>query len=1282
MKTVSSVVVLSVACLALAPRALGAAVSEFGVLKVQQFSQLDALDPPALGFPPYAATAWVRTAQSNQLTAAMLQLPGGATTNLPVQAEGANATEDFDTSGALDARYPTGSYLLTMTTVADGQKSVTLSLPSGDYPPAPQLANYDDVQDWNTLHDITLVWSPFTGGTANDAVQVVIEDLLLGGEVFRTPSPGQPGALPANATSLLVPANTLTPFGLYNLKISFLRVPELDTTSYPGAVGLAGYSTTTETFLLTTGDTGADVEEYWIYQGEFLNQTGDTTVVPLGSNPFLFEACVRATGKDRVPSATLTGPSGTTLPLALETNRTELRFRSWSVSESALQTAFPPGEYLLTIQGFNDGETVIPLNLPASAFPNTPRLNNFTAAQAVQPETNFVVQWEPFAGGTADDFIQFEIFDPESASRWAASPDLGAFDALDGTAASYELEAWTLFPDWTIPGRLRFLKTLVTDTTSYPDAIGWVGRFVETSFQLKTTANLEPPPPFVLRSTELPAAVVSEDYSFLLQTESGVAPRSWSLVSGSLPPGLELDPDLGDIWGIPAASGTFNFRVRVTDSRTNVAEQSFSLGVTGAPQPLVVLTTNLTVALREIYYDGEIGYDGGAPPFRFSVASGALPPGLELNPETGLINGIPETSGDFPFTVQVTDGTGQTTQKALVLTVPPPDEPPLTLGDLTVVSPGVVSLRLLGNTNDLYTLETSSNLVDWVPVLETNLESGSVFQVTAAGGGPATYFRARLGAAEPASNPMNVVPSPDFARTVSGVFPLLTNSLSVTNAAGVIFTLEVPTNALAEATEISMTPVPTLEGIPPGAQVFGAVQLDPDGLLLFQPATLTIEFPNDLPPDVDCFAYRRWGRDLHRVLGGKTTSRIVRLPVFGFSGHGVGSGGTIPRESKACGKWAMIEAALADQILSTYPNLPAPEDLQRTFLKGFRELIYPDLKAAEKDEKRYRLSAIQFYQWLQGAQYMGLGFSREEAQGTRSVERGLLNAINRTHARCVNEKKPFLAFKLYVYCKQALLSGFANEAFDPDRIEDRFVRCFRFEAVFDSRVTWQDCSGVGGTSYAQVRSGKCLLQFPSPMTSTEKGAAGALEGDTDLKSVSFHLPPHWAREMIYDGAASNAVYVLETLNVGLDVTWLKFQRKKTDDGDKEEPPCPTDFPEEQPTDYEIHFWINAGDPIEVRVTDPDGGLTFDPGIPDEWGKRFGSLHYAEWRPEAPEEYFGLGIHKYQLDPSKWEWLEGELIARYRAEGVTHALVNMGRPALFTEITTLELRHKPKPFRGR
>lgn len=62
---------------------------------------------------------------------------------------------------------------------------------------------------------------------------------------------------------------------------------------------------------------------------------------------------------------------------------------------------------------------------------------------------------------------------------------------------------------------------------------------------------------------------------------------------------------------------------------------------------------------------------GGKPPYLWSVASGALPTGLELNDRAGVIAGTPAASGTYPFTLQVADSASETTVSDHVVTIQP-----------------------------------------------------------------------------------------------------------------------------------------------------------------------------------------------------------------------------------------------------------------------------------------------------------------------------------------------------------------------------------------------------------------------------------------------------------------------------------------------------------------------------------------------------------------------------------------------------------------------------------
>lgn len=91
-----------------------------------------------------------------------------------------------------------------------------------------------------------------------------------------------------------------------------------------------------------------------------------------------------------------------------------------------------------------------------------------------------------------------------------------------------------------------------------------------------------PGPPSVI-SAGLPSGSVSHAYSAVLGADGGVAPYTWSLASGSLPTGLELDASNGVIAGRPTASGIFRFQVRVTDSDVPAESATKKLSITIRP---------------------------------------------------------------------------------------------------------------------------------------------------------------------------------------------------------------------------------------------------------------------------------------------------------------------------------------------------------------------------------------------------------------------------------------------------------------------------------------------------------------------------------------------------------------------------------------------------------------------------------------------------------------------------------------------------------------------------
>jgi uncharacterized repeat protein (TIGR02543 family) len=82
-----------------------------------------------------------------------------------------------------------------------------------------------------------------------------------------------------------------------------------------------------------------------------------------------------------------------------------------------------------------------------------------------------------------------------------------------------------------------------------------------------------------ITTPSLPAAAVNEAYSAELKAFGGTPPYTWEITSGSLPPGMSLNPTSGEISGLSVSAGTFDFTVRLTDNAGLTFAKQFSLVV-------------------------------------------------------------------------------------------------------------------------------------------------------------------------------------------------------------------------------------------------------------------------------------------------------------------------------------------------------------------------------------------------------------------------------------------------------------------------------------------------------------------------------------------------------------------------------------------------------------------------------------------------------------------------------------------------------------------------------
>ncbi|MFI5115777.1 MAG: beta strand repeat-containing protein [Terriglobales bacterium] len=174
-----------------------------------------------------------------------------------------------------------------------------------------------------------------------------------------------------------------------------------------------------------------------------------------------------------------------------------------------------------------------------------------------------------------------------------------------------------------------------------------------------------------ISNTSLPDGNVAIFYDTQLIATGGLAPYTWSLTSGSLPPGLSLTTTSGVISGTPTTTGAYPITVQVVDSESTPATASGMFTITINPTPpLQVTTSSLPAGTQGVRYLNSLAATGGVPPYSWSLTAGPLPAGLTLS-GTGIISGTPTgNSGTFPITAQVTDTLGNTASSSgLTLTI-------------------------------------------------------------------------------------------------------------------------------------------------------------------------------------------------------------------------------------------------------------------------------------------------------------------------------------------------------------------------------------------------------------------------------------------------------------------------------------------------------------------------------------------------------------------------------------------------------------------------------------
>ena len=218
----------------------------------------------------------------------------------------------------------------------------------------------------------------------------------------------------------------------------------------------------------------------------------------------------------------------------------------------------------------------------------------------------------------------------------------------------------------------------------------------------------------ILTDSALPRAKVSTWYSVTLSADTGYSAR-WTLLNGTLPAGLTLNPATGTISGTPTEEVTSTFTIQA-EVGSYLAARTFMLTVGGL---LEILESSDLTGWKEGEYNSITFTTDSAYPVSWSLSAGGLPDGVTFS--NGRLSGTPKDDGTYTFTLSAESG-GLTASKTFTLEV---------AAALTITTPSVLPSVKTGSYYS-FTLETDApegREVLW-SALDTYTEGAQTYSTT------------------------------------------------------------------------------------------------------------------------------------------------------------------------------------------------------------------------------------------------------------------------------------------------------------------------------------------------------------------------------------------------------------------------------------------------------------------------------------------------------------------------------------------------------------------------
>ncbi|HYK42811.1 MAG TPA: hypothetical protein VE007_10520 [Thermoanaerobaculia bacterium] len=308
----------------------------------------------------------------------------------------------------------------------------------------------------------------------------------------------------------------------------------------------------------------------------------------------------------------------------------------------------------------------------------------------------------------------------------------------------------------------------------------------------------------------------------------------------------------------------------------------------------------------------------------------------------------------------------------------------------------------------------------------------------------------------------------DTSRAVTETIPTSGGTISTIGADGSRFTLEFPAGALSSEHEITLTPVSSIGSLPLSGGLAAAVHIEPEGLVLHDSATLTIE-PAVAVTRAQAIPFSYQGNGAEFFLQPPLpVAGAIQLPVFHLTGFGIGRG----TQSDIDGQAARLPTLDVDQLAQRVAVVVLPAFRSGAFgsasagsgampqaaracpyvdyLRGeYVDTVVPRLLGIVGDCVKLRIRLPALRQYIRTVQVLGCAAELDRELGNTkdvilSAESG---CFDRAFTGCVQDKDPAQVEEIERWAIELRRDGHPEVA-DPAKEH----RCLRFELDFDSSI--------------------------------------------------------------------------------------------------------------------------------------------------------------------------------------------------------------------------------------